>query len=681
MKLNFRNRLVLTLTLVTVLLMSTLVVISYRIASTSILDNQDRAMAAAVQRTLTELEQWIADRERDAVMFSENGRFKAACAGNDREEARALLVRYHQLNAVYENVFLADTNGTIFLDSIDGKSVGIAVAQLPGYAINIHKAQAGQVWVGDAQPSPATGRPVALITAPILDANQRLIGIMGTPIELANFSEVFLSGLSLGRSGYIALTDHRGITLGHQNKEFILKVNIADYDFGKTILAQKHGHLDYVFQGEEKVAHFATFDRQGWVIMAIAPKAEFVEGLTRMKSASALMIVIAVGLLAVFIWWGTNSVFTGIKSAAAQLSSGTDQTATAADQVSAASQTLAEGASEQAAALQETSASLEEMASMAQRNNEHAQTVNHLARQARLAAETGTTDMQAMTGAMRDIQSSSDAVSKILKTIEEIAFQTNLLALNAAVEAARAGEAGLGFAVVADEVRNLAQRSADSAKETAAKIETALASIAQGVTLSSKVAESLGEIQDKARQVDELAAQVAVASQEQAQGIEQVNHAFGQLDQVTQANAASAEESASAAEELNAYAQSMHEAVNGLVGLVGAEGAPKQAPAHGHRIASAAKREHSTPLVPSRKTPGNGHGRRRANGNGSLQAADKTQPPPWPASSFRLSSRPGNSSSKIFERSLNGEPHGCLQVLGEAPTTGPGRAHPPLFRL
>jgi hypothetical protein len=189
-------------------------------------------------------------------------------------------------------------------------------------------------------------------------------------------------------------------------------------------------------------------------------------------------------------------------------------------------------------------------------------------RQARAAADAGTADMQAMAAAMNDIKVSGDDIAKIIKTIDEIAFQTNILALNAAVEAARAGEAGMGFAVVADEVRNLAQRAAQSAKETASKIDNAVTKTALGVQISEKVSKSLLEILGKVRQVDELAAEVASASKEQSQGIEQVNTAVAQMDKVTQSNAANAEESASASEELNAQAESLKDAVASLLRLV-----------------------------------------------------------------------------------------------------------------
>jgi methyl-accepting chemotaxis protein len=253
--------------------------------------------------------------------------------------------------------------------------------------------------------------------------------------------------------------------------------------------------------------------------------------------------------------------------------------ASAAAQVSAASQTLAEGSGEQAASIEETGASLEEMSSMTKRNAENAQKANDLARQTRATADKGAADMQEMNTAMQAIKTSSDDIAKIIKTIDEIAFQTNILALNAAVEAARAGEAGLGFAVVADEVRNLAQRSAQAAKETAAKIEGAIGKTGQGVEISRKVAETLNKIVTSARQVDELAAEVAGASQEQTQGITQINSAVGQMDKVTQSNAASAQESAAAAQELNAQAVVMQESIGELLKLVGGDGSGHAKPA------------------------------------------------------------------------------------------------------
>jgi methyl-accepting chemotaxis protein len=293
-------------------------------------------------------------------------------------------------------------------------------------------------------------------------------------------------------------------------------------------------------------------------------------------------VVVLLGItLATVIVIGLNRVLSRV---ALTLSDGSTQIVSAATQVSSSSQSLAEGASEQAASVEETGASIEELSSITKRNAESAQKVNDFSRQARTAADQGATDMEAMSQAMTAIKASSDDIAKIIKTIDEIAFQTNILALNAAVEAARAGEAGMGFAVVADEVRNLAQRCAQSAKETSSKIEGAVSRSTQGVELSEKVARGLQEIVAQIRKVDELAAEVASGSNEQSRGIAQVSIAIGQIDKVTQSNAANAEESASAAEEMNAQALALKDAVSDLLRLTGTGNAKKAVPTAADRI-------------------------------------------------------------------------------------------------
>jgi methyl-accepting chemotaxis protein/methyl-accepting chemotaxis protein-1 (serine sensor receptor) len=258
-----------------------------------------------------------------------------------------------------------------------------------------------------------------------------------------------------------------------------------------------------------------------------------------------------------------------LKHVAAQMFELAAQVTTAAAQVSSSSESLARGASEQAASLEETSASSGQIHSMAGRNNDNSRAAAELVKQSYQNVNAANQVLEQMVTAMGEISGSSDRIAKIIKVIDEIAFQTNILALNAAVEAARAGGAGAGFAVVADEVRNLAQRSADAAKETASLIEESIANSSEGRRTVDQVTGTIRAITEDSIKLKSLVEDISERSNQQALGIEQVGKTIVEMERVTQQNASSAEESAAASEELYAQAQSMRTAALELLSMVG----------------------------------------------------------------------------------------------------------------
>ncbi|MFV0313776.1 MAG: methyl-accepting chemotaxis protein [Anaerotignum sp.] len=242
-----------------------------------------------------------------------------------------------------------------------------------------------------------------------------------------------------------------------------------------------------------------------------------------------------------------------------QISLASEQVASGSDQVSGGAQALSQGATEQASSIEELSATMNDISSQIKLTAENATKARDIAQSAAVTTSTGQEQMQHMVEAMEEITRTSNEIGKIIKNIDDIAFQTNILALNAAVEAARAGSAGKGFAVVADEVRNLASKSAESAKNTSALIESALDAINKGTQIVHQTATSLEEIVQGAGQTGEIIQHIADASVEQAEAITQVNMGVEQIASVVQTNSATAEEQAAASEELSAQAQMLKE--------------------------------------------------------------------------------------------------------------------------
>jgi methyl-accepting chemotaxis protein len=238
-----------------------------------------------------------------------------------------------------------------------------------------------------------------------------------------------------------------------------------------------------------------------------------------------------------------------------------ESVATASSQIAQGNADLSQRTEEQASTLQQTAASMEELGSTVKLNADNAKQANQLAHGASDVAVKGGEVVSQVVATMGEINSSSKRIADIIGVIDGIAFQTNILALNAAVEAARAGEQGRGFAVVAGEVRNLAQRSAEAAKEIKALITASVERVDQGSALVDRAGTTMSEVVDSIKRVTDIMGEISAASSEQSSGVSQVGHAVVQMDQVTQQNAALVEESAAAAESLKSQAQQMVQVV------------------------------------------------------------------------------------------------------------------------
>jgi methyl-accepting chemotaxis protein len=238
-------------------------------------------------------------------------------------------------------------------------------------------------------------------------------------------------------------------------------------------------------------------------------------------------------------------------------------------EIASASISVADGASAQASSVEEVNATMHETSNNNEKNISGSKQASQLSNSVNSAVEVGYQHIEQLIKSMQDINSSSKEISRIIKTIDAIAFQTNLLALNAAVEAARAGEHGLGFAVVAEEVRNLADRSSKAAKETNDIIAQSITQIEQGNSIADETKNTFEEIRSKIANTTVIVAEISDSIIEQSQGMKEVSLALNSVDEVTQANAANSEEVAASTNELNSQIEIMSNIINELALMIG----------------------------------------------------------------------------------------------------------------
>jgi methyl-accepting chemotaxis protein len=325
------------------------------------------------------------------------------------------------------------------------------------------------------------------------------------------------------------------------------------------------------------------------------------------------IISIIIALILIFLSYIISKQWIGIPltNIINRLSSSREDVSNATSQLSSASHQLSEASTEQAATVEETTSAVDELGSLTMKNADNAAKANELSSEVKQIVKEANLLMDQMVSAMSDIKNSSEEISKVISVIDGIAFQTNILALNAAVEAARAGEAGAGFAVVADEVRNLAQRSAEAAKETASMIKNSLQKTSIGVHNTEEVESILKRISESVENSTTLMEEVSIASQEQTKGLDEITKAIQQITTTAQNNANTAENTASSADELTNQSETLKRIVKELEMMLNGNVATSRnvntnsyiAPSPKKTISKPIKRNSFTPLRPEDMIP------------------------------------------------------------------------------
>ena len=538
---------------------------------------------------------WSRDRELDLKTWSHDKTYSTALKDSfvgkaARKAASEQLEDLVKEYGYFENIAVADENGDL-VASADPSHIGkVNVSGIDFFKTAIKGGKA----IEKVMKSPATGRPIMIFAAPIKDKDT-IPGILLAVVSLDAFSREFIDPIKVGKEGYAYLMDEKGMVLAYPDKSKIYTLDLSKFDFGKQMLAQKKGMLEYSFEGRDKIIMYQAIEQLGCVLVVTASTQELFAPVASMGkvNASVAFVVLLAAVAVIWLVTGTvvkpvNRVVAGLKDAAegegdltkrldvksrdeigslarwfntfvkklqgiiAEIAENSEKLNTSSSDLLAISKEMSEGADKMssksstvAAAAEEMSSNMSSVAAAAEQSStnigmvsaaaeEMTSTINEIAQNTEKTRNSSNQAVSRTKKASENINSlskSAQEIGRVVETINDISEQTNLLALNATIEAARAGEAGKGFAVVAGEIKELARQTAEATLEIKQKIESIQGSTHQTV---SEIEEIAVEINNVNEMIDTVAAAVEEQSSTTREIAFNVNQAAQGIQEVTE---------------------------------------------------------------------------------------------------------------------------------------------------